>query len=187
MKFKKPIIYISIPAFIWLLYFLFVKTDLFIPRQKEIAWSEQLQTKIIKQIAEKFSFKDTLYIATTRLSGVCGNDERYDGSNTLTEQIERIKYVKANPYFIDVSKVAGNIYTFGNKVMITGEAFDATFTSGSIHFNNDTLNPKRTVYDLVFRTREKDRLVVAIADYENGNTEKWQATFISKNGDWVLE
>src|SRR6218665_2084151 len=101
---------------------------------------------------EKFSFKDTLYIATTRLLGVCGNDERYDGSNTLTKQIDWIKYVKANPYFIDVSKVAEHIYTSGNKVIITGEAFDATFTSGSIHFDNDTLNPKKKVCDLVFRT-----------------------------------
>lgn len=186
MKCKKPIIYISIPALIFFGYFLFVQTPLFIPRQKEIALPVEIQSEVMKQIAAQLPFKDMLYLATTRTVGVCGNDERYDGIRTISEQIERIKYVRKNPYFIDGSKMEEHVYTFGSKVIITGSASATAFTSGNIHFDNDN-HPNKVSYDLAFPTVEKDRLVIAVTDYENGNTGKGKVTLVSKKLKWVLE
>lgn len=139
-------------------------------KQIEIENPKQFKEEVIKELTNKINPKDTLYLTTSRMLGICGNDERYDGVTTPEEKLEELKYIKENPYYIDENKDYEKQYNFNDKIIITGTAFDNEFTYGNLKFNNESLKIKKQVYDIQYTSVKKDTVVVSVFDFNNNQT-----------------
>lgn len=99
---RKLIIVSAILLTVFAFGYTFFKTDLYIPKQKEIKNPEIISDKLIHEFAKNVASKnDTIYLALTTMAGVCGNDPRFDGIATLEEKLQEMEYLRKNPYFFD--------------------------------------------------------------------------------------
>ena len=154
-------------------------------KQIEIENPKQLKVEIIKELAKKVNSKDTLFLVTSRMFGVCGNDERYDGITTPKEKMNELKYIKENPYYIDENKDYKEKYNFNDKVIITRTAFDNEFTSETIKFNNDSLKIKKEIFDIQYISIKKDTVDISVFDYNN-NKHSFQFKMALNNSVWNI-
>lgn len=154
-------------------------------KQTEVENSKQLKEEAIKEFVSQLKPKDTLFIVTSRMLGVCGNDERYDGNTTVQEKLEEKKYIRENPYYVDADKGYLEKYAVGKSVVITGSAFDNEFSSNLITFNNDSLKVKKNVYDIQFSDVRKDTVTVSGFDFIN-NKNALQFKMVLRNSRWKV-
>lgn len=152
--------------------------------QTEVENSKQLKEEIIKELAFKINPNDSIFLVLNRILGVCGNDERYDGIITPIEKLNENKYVRENPYFVDVNKDFNEIYQIKGKTIITGSAFDNKFESRLINFNNDSLKFKKTVYDIHFQSIKADTVYVSIFDFNNSQNKSIKLKMVLNNSIW---
>lgn len=154
-------------------------------KQTEVENSKQLKEEVMKELVNQLKPKDTLFIVTSRILGVCGNDERYDGVTTPQEKLEENKYIRENPYYVDVQKDYLEKYVVGKSVVITGSAFDNEFSSTLVSFNNDSLKVKKNVYDIQFTDVKKDTVTVSGFDFIN-NKNALQFKMVLRNSRWKV-
>jgi hypothetical protein len=112
-------------------YFLFTETDIFIPSQTKIYNSKKLKLEIIKELEKRIKFKDTLFLMTSQLYGTCGNELEYE-MTPISKKIEQAQYNMDNPFYIDNDYE--EYYHINDKIVITGQGFDNTFTSNELSF-----------------------------------------------------
>lgn len=155
--------------------------------RKEVENSKQLKEEIIKEAVNKLNPKDSLFIVTTRILGVCGNDERYDGFTTPIEKFSEIKFILENPYFVDGSIDFKENYLINDKTIIIGEALDNEFTSNTLEFTYDEMKNEKQVYDIQFTTVKKDTVYVSIFDYFNNESRSIKFKMVQKNSKWKIE
>ncbi|SKB90065.1 hypothetical protein SAMN05660477_01708 [Soonwooa buanensis] len=152
-------------------------------KQTEVENSTQLKSEIIQEIAKTMSPKDTLFLVTQRILGVCGNDDRYDGKTTINEKLEEQKHIKENPYFIDLSKGFDEQYTIDGKILFTGTAFNNEFSTTTQHFNNDSLKIKKTVRDIQALKVKKDSVEIILRN-QSDNEDSRTFLFVKNNSKW---
>lgn len=152
--------------------------------QFEVQNSKQLKDEIIKELAYKLNHNDSIFLVLNRFLSVCGNDERYDGVKTPKEKLEEIKFLKENPYFVDVNKDFNEIYHINGKTIITGNAFDNIFDSRLINFHNDSITVKNTIYDIQFQSVKSDTVYVSIFDFNNSESKPIKLKMVSNNSIW---
>ena len=152
-------------------------------KQIEIENAGELKKQIIQEIAKTMSPKDTLFLVNERTIGVCGNDDRYDGVTTPEERLEELKYIKENPYFINLATGFDEKYAINGKVIFVGYAFDSEFTSASQHFYNDSLKVKKKMLDLQPLKVKKDSVEIRIQNYSDREDFK-QLLFVKRNSNW---
>lgn len=153
----------------------------------EVEYSKQLKDEVIKELTVKLNPTDSVFIVLHRMLGVCGNDERYDGTTTLSERMDEIKYNKEKPYFVDVDKGFNEIYQINGKTIITGSAIDNKFESKSISFDNDSLKVKKRVYDIQFESVKKDTVYVSLFDFINEDDKPIKLRMVLNNSKWKNE
>jgi|GEM_PF-1941809 len=171
-------------AFVVVLYFVFINTDLFVPSQKEPPNNRQLKTEIISQISKDLTIQDTLYLVTQRMFGVCGNDPRYDGNTNISEKIDEIKYNLDYPYILKGEEGYEPIYMLNGKTIITGNSMDNRFSSDKYAFEEDSLKFNKML-DIEFPSIERDKVKVEIVKY--GNKKILSFTMVYRNDKWVKE
>lgn len=152
-------------------------------KQTEVENASELKTQIIHEIAKTMSPKDTLFLVNERTVGVCGNDDRYDGVTTPEERFEELKYIKENPYFIDLATGFDEQYSINGKTIFVGHGFDDEFTSATHHFYNDSLKIKKTVHDIHPLKVTKDSVEILIQNYSDSQDFK-QLLFVKRNSSW---
>lgn len=152
-------------------------------KQTEVENSVQLKSEIIQEIAKTISPKDSLFLVTQRMLGVCGNDERYDGKTTAKEKLEEQKYIKENPYFIDLLNGFSEQYNIDEKLLFTGTAFNDEFTSTTQHFYNDSLKVKKTVRDIQALKVKKDSVEIILLNNSDGQDFR-KFLFVKNNSKW---
>ena len=153
--------------------------------QTEVENPKQLKQASVKEFVNQLKPKDTLFMVTSRMFGVCGNDERYDGVTTPQEKLEEKKYIHDNPYYVDAEKDYLGKYVVGKSVVITGSAFDNEFSSTLVSFNNDSSKVKRDVYDIQFTDIKKDTVTVSGFDFIN-NKKALQFKMVLRNSQWKV-
>lgn len=154
-------------------------------KQIEVEGPKQLKEAAVKEFVNQLKPKDTLFLVTSRMLGICGNDERYDGITTPQEKLEEKNYIQDNPYYVDVEKDYLEKYVVGKSVVITGGAFDNEFSSTLVSFNNDSLKVKKNVYDIQFTDVKKDTVTVSGFDFIN-NKNALQFKMVLQNSRWKV-
>ncbi|WP_300670268.1 hypothetical protein [Soonwooa sp.] len=152
-------------------------------KQTEVENAAQLKSEMIQEIAKTMSPKDSLFLVTQRILGVCGNDERYDGKTTAKEKLEEQKYIKENPYFIDLSTGFDEQYNIDGKVLFTGTAFNNEFSTATQHFNNDSLKIKKKILDLQPLNVKKVSVEIILRNYSYSEDSK-TFLFVKNNSKW---
>jgi hypothetical protein len=150
--------------------------------QTDIQNSSQLAQEIVSILESKVTIKDTLFLVTTRMLGVCGNEG--DPQSELSKKAEEIKYNLENPFFIDTEKAFEGSYTINKKVIVTGKAFDENFSSYKINFKKE-FSKTNLVYDIQFLKIEEKKVEFWFFEtdkYEN----KTEMTLIFENGKWQI-
>lgn len=163
-----------------------VKNPAQLENQTEVENPALLKDQIMQELANRFNPKDTLFVETTRILGVCGNDERYDGVTSPAERQQKIEYIREHPYFVDIKKDYRETYKFGNKILVTGEVFDEQFSSKNLNFDNAKLAKKKTIVDLQYLEIKKDTVKVQAFDFHNSEKTGVEMTFVLKNSRWKV-
>lgn len=153
--------------------------------QKPLPNANTLREKAIKTLAEKLTFKDTLYVITSMQFGICGNDDRFnENQKPSKEEIEaHKKYVKANPYFIE--ETPDNQYKevtqVNGKTILTGSSFELK----NIQINNQTKELKKIkkpIYFLNLEVKHKDTVEATVSEVYLEGEKKFK--LIRNNTSW---
>lgn len=152
-------------------------------KQTEIENAGEIKKQIIQEIAKTMSPKDSLFLVTQRILGVCGNDDRYDGITTPEERLEELKYIKENPYFIDLTTGFDEQYSINGKVIFIGHGFDDEFTSATQHFYNDSLKIKKKILDLQPLNVKKDSVKIILRNQSDSEDSR-TFLFVKNNSKW---
>ena len=155
-----------------------------IVKQTEVENPAQLKEQIMRELADRINPHDTLFVATTRILGVCGNDERFDGVTTPAEKLEQLEYIREHPYFVEIKKDYRESYKFGDKILVTGKVSDEQFSSKNSNFDNAQLRKKKTILDLQYLKIKKDTVQVRAFDFHNSEKTDVEMTFVLKNSSW---
>ncbi|GAL82742.1 hypothetical protein JCM19274_551 [Algibacter lectus] len=179
-------IFVSIMILLSFLYFLFINTDLFLPSTKEVENSNQLKTEIVNEIASSLSNNDTLYLATKREYGVCGNDSRFDGTTTFPERIQKIKHLLDNPFYLDLSKDFEMSNSLNGSTIIVGIIFDDNFISEKYNFEiiSDSSNQKKELYEVKDISIKKDTVIIYSYSLHKSENDKVKMEFIKVDSKW---
>ncbi|MEL0649942.1 hypothetical protein V6246_00825 [Algibacter sp. TI.3.09] len=179
-------IFVSIMILLSFLYFLFINTDLFLPSTKEVENSNQLKTEIVNEIASSLSNNDTLYLATKREYGVCGNDSRFDGTPTFSERIQKIKHLLDNPFYLDLSKGFEMSNSLNGSTIIVGIIFDNNFMSEKYNFEiiSDSSNQKKELYEVKDISIKKDTVIIYSYSLNKSENDKVKMEFIKVDSKW---
>ncbi|GAL63297.1 hypothetical protein [Algibacter lectus] len=179
-------IFVSIMILLSFLYFLFINTDIFLPSTKEVENSNQLKTEIVNEIASSLSNNDTLYLATKREYGVCGNDSRFDGTTTFSERIQEIKHLLDNPFYLDLSKDFEMSNSLNGNTIIVGIIFDNNFMSEKYNFEVilDSSNQKKELYEVKDISIKKDTVIIYSYSLHKSENDKVKMEFIKVDSKW---
>ncbi|MDO7138125.1 hypothetical protein [Algibacter lectus] len=163
-----------------------MNTDLFLPSTKEVENSNQLKTEIVKEIASSLSNNNTLYLATKREYGVCGNDSRFDETPTFSERIQEIKHLLDNPFYLDLSKDFEMSNSLNGSTIIVGIIFDNTFMSEKYNFEiiSDSSNQKKELYEVKDISIKKDTVIIYSYSLHKSENDKVKMEFIKVDSKW---
>lgn len=164
MKFFKKVTITSIFIFcsLSLLYSLFIMTDIFIPSQKELENSKQLELEIIKEITNRLKIRDTLFLIKEKEFGVCGNDPSYNEIPSFNNRVEDFKFNYNNPCYFDTYNAFEEQYSINGKIIIIGTTYEEDFNSEKINFNIADFKTKRMLYTVNFNDIKEDQIKVGL-------------------------
>lgn len=166
-------------------YYLFIKTNLFVPKQEEIVNTKALLTAVFSEIVKydketDMKESDTIFFAINDY-GDCGNINY--GETAYENRIAQIKYTIKNPYYINLENVLDASFTINNKLIIVGN------TQSSQYFRSKNIERTKLppyLYRLQYTVINKNKVEARVT--VNGdivmrliltpNIDKWTAKTI---------
>ncbi len=166
-------------------YYLFVNTEWFVPKQKELSNSKGLFKELFREITKFDRESDTIYFSEWTVRP-CGNNGPY-GLSKYKQKIKKINYIKQNPYFMHIDRRSIDEVSFiDNKMIISGitggcPGSNNCFRSGVTNFD---INSKKGI--IIYRqnykiVNENTVEIVVTANFE----EKMKLLMKYKNGKWT--
>lgn len=153
-------------------------------KQQEIENPKQFKASLISEITTQIKPSDTLFLVTTRLFGVCGNDPTFDNITTPEEAKANLEYIKANPYFVNADNDFEEINKIGTHVVIVGTAFEDEFSSENFTLKNENTKVEKIIYDIDYTAVQKDTVQVALKQFYQNDVPPINLTFVLNQDKW---
>ncbi len=165
-------------------YYLFVNTEWFVPKQKELSNSKGLFKELFREITKFDRESDTIYFSEWTVRP-CGNNGPY-GLSKYEMKMTKINYIKQNPYFIYIDRRSIDEVSFiDNKVIISGITGGCPGSNNCFHseVTEFDINSKKgvVIYRLNYKIIDKSTVQMDVT----GNSEKKIKLLMKyKNGKW---
>jgi hypothetical protein len=175
-------------------YYLFISTDLFVPKQKEIINSKGLFKEMLIEIAKIDKKSDTIIFIYADTFCGCGYGRNIEVSKTAYEKkIIEINHNQENPYFIDIEKSFEERYDINyKKIIVLRRCSDNRYfeklnskKQGSNLVKILNMETKFNLYRATYKVVNKNNIEILVNEQikmlvtrKNG---KWTATILNKN------
>lgn len=169
-------------------YFVYIKTDFYIPKPKRIVNEKGLTASIVKEVAKMGTIKDTLFLIVYNPSLICGS-QIYPRSR-FSEKMDAFEYGVKSQYYFDQEKSFLAVYQDNGMTIVTGRSSTGPegcgcFRSSIVNFEQEKMSEKQ-VYEVQYKAMGKDKVEIAITNF-NTNEELQVMDFVLNANHWDLK
>ncbi len=166
-----------------IIYHLFTQTNIFIPSQKELRFSDESIQRLIQYVSQQINTNDTILLITQTPYGAIGNEARFDVRPSLDKSIKKFSYHLSHPYTIP-NNLFYHKYELGQNTIIAGTQISNWFYSYEMEVNLDSVTSK-SIYQIQLDPISEHQIRVI---YKNlGPTyHKDTINMMVQNGEWQI-
>ncbi len=169
-------------------YFVFIKTDFYMPKSKQIENEKGLTASIIKEVAKMTTTKDTLFLIVYNPSLICGSEVHT--KSPFTEKMDALKYAIKTEYYFDQTTSFPPVYKNNDVTIVTGRSSKGgegcgCFRSDIVNFEHEKMSEKN-VYEVQYNAMGKDEVEITITNFNTGEELKVM-DFVLNANNWILK
>jgi len=169
-------------------YFVFIKTDFYMPESKRIENEKGLSASIVKEVAKIATTKDTLFLIVYNPFLICGSE--IHSRSPFNEKMDALKYAIKSQYYFDQRTSFPPVYKSNDLTIVTGGSSTGyegcgCFRSAIVNFEHENMSEKN-VYEIQYNAMGKDKVEIAIINF-NTREELQVMNFILNATNWILE
>ncbi|MEO4006529.1 hypothetical protein AAFN64_13450 [Flavobacterium sp. CAU 1735] len=169
-------------------YFVFIKTDFYMPESKRIANEKGLAASIVNEVAKIATTKDTLFLIVYNPFLICGSE--IHSRSPFNEKMEALKYAIKSQYYFDQMTSFPPVYKNNDITIVTGTSSTGyegcgCFRSAIVNFEHENMSEKN-VYEVQYNAIGKDKVEIAITNF-NTREELQVMDFVLNANNWILK